>query len=51
MKYPLLPGSNSLGIEFRVIFVLGGPGAGKGSVFTKLARDFHMYHLGVGDLL
>lgn len=51
MGYPLLPGSKFLGTETHVIFVLGGPGAGKGSQCAKLARDFHMYHLSVGDVL
>lgn len=37
--------------DIYVVFVLGGPGAGKGTQCAKLARDFHMQHLGVGDVL
>lgn len=35
----------------KVIFVLGGPGAGKGTQCEKLARDFGMSHLSAGELL
>lgn len=48
---PQLPGPESLGTETHVIFVLGGPGAGKGTQCAKLARDFHVHHLSVGDVL
>ncbi|KAJ7135043.1 UMP-CMP kinase [Mycena crocata] len=34
-----------------VIFVLGGPGAGKGTQCTKLVQDFGFCHLSAGDLL
>lgn len=51
IEYPQLPASEFLGTEIHVIFVLGGPGAGKGTQCAKLARDFHMYHLSVGDAL
>ena len=34
-----------------VIFVLGGPGAGKGTQSDKLVRDFGFTHLSAGDLL
>ena len=46
-----LPGPEFLDTETHVIFVLGGPGAGKGTQCFKLAREFHMYHLSVGDVL
>ena len=51
IEKPRGPGPPFLGNEIQVIFVLGGPGAGKGSQCAKLARDFHMYHLSVGDVL
>ncbi|RSL42527.1 hypothetical protein CEP54_015447 [Fusarium duplospermum] len=34
-----------------VIFVLGAPGAGKGTLCKRLARDYGFRHLSVGDLL
>lgn len=34
-----------------VIFVLGGPGAGKGTQCAFLVRDFGFLHLSAGDLL
>ncbi|PNS17859.1 Uridylate kinase isoform B [Sphaceloma murrayae] len=34
-----------------VIFVLGGPGAGKGTQCANLVRDFGFAHLSAGDLL
>ena len=34
-----------------VIFVLGGPGAGKGTQCAKLVRDYGFTHLSAGDLL
>jgi UMP-CMP kinase len=34
-----------------VIFVLGGPGAGKGTQCAKLVADFGFAHLSAGDLL
>jgi len=35
----------------KAIFVLGGPGAGKGTQCTKLSQDFGMIHLSAGELL
>lgn len=35
----------------KVIFVLGGPGAGKGTQSEKLSDEFGITHLSVGDLL
>lgn len=35
----------------RVVFVLGGPGAGKGTVCARLVKDFGFKHLSAGDLL
>ena len=34
-----------------VIFVLGGPGAGKGTQCSNLVRDYGFKHLSAGDLL
>lgn len=34
-----------------VVFVLGGPGAGKGTQCAKLVRDYEFTHLSAGDLL
>ncbi|KAI9808237.1 MAG: bifunctional uridylate/adenylate kinase [Sarcosagium campestre] len=34
-----------------VIFVLGGPGAGKGTQCEKLVRDYGLTHMSAGDLL
>jgi len=34
-----------------VLFVLGGPGAGKGTQCDKLVRDYNFTHLSAGDLL
>ena len=34
-----------------VIFVSGGPGAGKGTQHAKLEHDFPLKHLRVGDVL
>ncbi|XKL68222.1 hypothetical protein PGB90_003713 [Kerria lacca] len=35
----------------KVIFVLGGPGAGKGTLCAKLVSYFNFNHLSAGDLL
>jgi UMP-CMP kinase len=37
--------------EVSVIFVLGGPGAGKGTQCAKLVSDYGFKHLSAGDLL
>ncbi|CAZ81140.1 unnamed protein product [Tuber melanosporum] len=37
--------------EVSVIFVLGGPGAGKGTQCQSLVRDYGFVHLSAGDLL
>jgi UMP-CMP kinase len=37
--------------DVTVIFVLGGPGAGKGTQCTKLVSDYGFKHLSAGDLL
>ncbi|KAH9553214.1 hypothetical protein CY35_09G107100 [Sphagnum magellanicum] len=35
----------------RVIFVLGGPGSGKGTQCARIVRDYGFEHLSAGDLL
>lgn len=37
--------------QATVIFVLGGPGAGKGTQCANLVRDYGFAHLSAGDLL
>ncbi|KAI0062208.1 UMP-CMP kinase [Artomyces pyxidatus] len=37
--------------KVTVVFVLGGPGAGKGTQCARLVEDFNFCHLSAGDLL
>ncbi|CAL5228089.1 g11159 [Coccomyxa viridis] len=37
--------------KLQVIFVLGGPGSGKGTQCAKLVQEFGLLHLSAGDLL
>ncbi|CAO1621236.1 unnamed protein product [Parajaminaea phylloscopi] len=37
--------------EVKVIFVLGGPGSGKGTQCSRLVKDWGFLHLSAGDLL
>ncbi|KAI8140788.1 adenylate kinase-domain-containing protein [Fennellomyces sp. T-0311] len=37
--------------EVSVIFVLGGPGSGKGTQCTNITNDYGFVHLSAGDLL
>ncbi|KAJ3324882.1 hypothetical protein HDU76_013300 [Blyttiomyces sp. JEL0837] len=37
--------------DTSVVFVLGGPGAGKGTQCANIVRDFGFVHLSAGDLL
>lgn len=37
--------------KYTVIFVLGGPGAGKGTHCSKLAANYPITHLCIGDIL
>ncbi|KAI2479459.1 Uridylate kinase [Pyrenophora tritici-repentis] len=37
--------------QVTVLFVLGGPGAGKGTQCQKLVSDYGFKHLSAGDLL
>ena len=34
-----------------IIYVLGGPGAGKGTQCAKLAQKYCLHHLSLGDVL
>jgi len=47
---PLFPTGTADG-EATVIFVLGGPGAGKGTQCSNIVRDYKFKHLSAGDLL
>ncbi|KKP03547.1 uridylate kinase [Trichoderma harzianum] len=38
-------------IKGKVVFVLGAPGAGKGTLTKRLARKYGFKHLSIGDLL
>lgn len=38
-------------VDANIIFLLGGPGAGKGTHSVKLAADFPLVHVSVGDLM
>ncbi|KAI8821851.1 adenylate kinase-domain-containing protein [Fimicolochytrium jonesii] len=35
----------------NIVFVLGGPGSGKGTQCVRLAKEFNLAHLSTGDLL
>jgi len=35
----------------RVIFILGGPGSGKGTLCSELAKNYGYSHLSVGDVM
>jgi len=37
--------------KYNVVFVLGGPGAGKGTQCAKIVDEFKYVHLSAGDLL
>ncbi|XP_045160351.2 UMP-CMP kinase-like [Mercenaria mercenaria] len=37
--------------KYNVLFVLGGPGAGKGTQCDYIVRDYDFVHLSAGDLL
>jgi adenylate kinase family enzyme len=37
--------------EIDIIFVIGGPGSGKGTICARLAEDHHFMHVSVGDIL
>jgi UMP-CMP kinase len=37
--------------RWSILYVLGGPGAGKGTLCTKLAQKYRLRHFSVGDVL
>ncbi|GAB5355537.1 hypothetical protein AAMO2058_000214000 [Amorphochlora amoebiformis] len=37
--------------DVRVLFIIGGPGAGKGTQCAKMVKDYGFKHLSTGDLL
>ncbi|KAK3862531.1 hypothetical protein Pcinc_031618 [Petrolisthes cinctipes] len=43
--------SAAMASKFNVVFVLGGPGAGKGTQCAKIVEKFGYVHLSAGDLL
>lgn len=45
------PVQPEFGNEVNVLFVLGGPGSGKGTQCANLVRDYGFVHLSAGDLL
>lgn len=49
-KSPLFP-SEKYPDAINVVFVLGGPGSGKGTQCAKLVADYKFVHLSAGDLL
>ena len=46
-----IPGLESLAPTYHVVFVLGGPGSGKGTQCANLVEEFGVVHLSAGDLL
>ena len=48
---PLFSADPSAANHALVLFVLGGPGAGKGTQCANLVRDYGFTHLSAGDLL
>lgn len=48
---PLFTPGTSAPNQALVLFVLGGPGAGKGTQCHNLVRDYNFKHLSAGDLL
>ncbi|KAG5455242.1 UMP-CMP kinase 2 [Clonorchis sinensis] len=45
------PFSMHSGVKFNVCFILGGPGAGKGTICQKIVEDHNFIHLSAGELL
>lgn len=51
VKKPLFTSKAATSLKPRVLFVLGGPGAGKGTQCAKLVKEYEFVHLSAGDLL
>ncbi|KAH6953555.1 adenylate kinase 1 ATP binding protein [Fusarium avenaceum] len=49
----MLPHTNGgqSSLSFAIVFVIGAPGAGKGTLSTYLAQRYNLYHYYVGDAL
>ena len=43
--------SEKLPAGTKIIFVLGGPGSGKGTQFDRIVAKYKLTHLSAGDLL
>lgn len=50
-KAPILLSRVLLTMKPQVVFVLGGPGAGKGTQCSKIVESYNYTHLSAGDLL
>lgn len=46
-----LPKNNINPTTMPIICILGGPGAGKGTICTALSKKYTLHHLSIGDLL
>lgn len=46
-----IEGSKHFSLKPRILFVLGGPGAGKGTQCVKVSDEFGIKHLSAGELL
>lgn len=50
-EFALPPVPGSLPADAQVVFVLGGPGSGKGTQCDKIKAEYECVHLSAGDLL
>jgi len=51
-KKQLKQPNRQLGVAWsNIVFVLGGPGSGKGTQCTRIANQYNYFHLSAGDLL
>ncbi|KAG2449012.1 hypothetical protein HYH02_005766 [Chlamydomonas schloesseri] len=50
-EFALPPVPGSLPADAQIVFVLGGPGSGKGTQCDKIKADYECVHLSAGDLL
>ena len=46
-----MEGKEPLPNDIHITFVLGAPGAGKGTLCKELVKQYNHYHLSVGDFL
>jgi len=47
----LLPQASIEAVKPSVVFVLGGPGSGKGTVSNRASQEFNFLHISAGELL